>query len=310
MNMKRVLLLGENFLKSVKPRRFFAVAVIVVGSFIILAVYSSQLITSSHHFDGYFSESGQAHVSDSEAEKALQNMAAIIHHPLKPSCEVIPFGMDGGDNYGRHDICKREYSAPCIVLTYGVQQEYSFELGVRKKFGCVVFALDPTVNYQAQLDEGVYFLKWGAPSQATAEWLGPQDNWVNVAPVTLASLVAPNQHIPILKMDCEGCEYKLYEPIMKHDPKFFERVDQLAIEVHLSKALGMASRQDALEWGRTLVLLERAGHQLQDVSIGSCAAVDEKTGTADLMAEVGYANKENLDPGNRGHCHNYLFARA
>jgi hypothetical protein len=41
-----------------------------------------------------------------------------------------------------------------------------------------------------------------------------------------------------------------------------------------------------------------------------CATVDEATGTAQLMAETGYANKEDQKPGDRGHCHNYLFARV
>jgi hypothetical protein len=252
-----------------------------------------------------------SHVSDLQAKEALQRMAKIVREPVQSTCEVIPFGLDGSStNYGRHDLCKREYTTPCSVLSYGIQQEYTFEIDVRKQLGCTVFALDPTVNYQAELAEGVYFMKWGAPSEASAEWLGPQGAWIHVSPVALSALVAPNQPIPILKMDCEGCEYRLYEPIMRYEPNFFERVDQLAIEIHLSKALGMSTNDAALEWGKTLVLLERAGHRLQDVSIGSCAAADETTGTADLMIETGYADKENLDPGNRGHCHNYLFARV
>jgi hypothetical protein len=254
--------------------------------------------------------SPETYVSDHDAQNALKRMAKIIHEPLQPSCEVVPFGADGGANYGRHDICRREYTTPCLVLTYGVQQEYTFELDIRKKFGCTVFALDPTVNYNAEIADGVYFIKWGAPSQATAEWLGPQDGWISVSPVALSKLVATELPIPILKMDCEGCEYKLYEHIVQLEPNFFQRVDQLAIEIHLSKNLGMATDHDALMWGKTLVLLERAGHKLQDVSIGSCAAVDEATGTAQLMAETGYANKEDQKPGDRGHCHNYLFARV
>ena len=248
-------------------------------------------------------------ISEADATRALQSMASIIREPARPSCEVVPFGLDGVNDYGRHDLCKRRYSQPCVAFSYGVQHEYAFELDIHKQFGCVVFALDPTVNHRAELGEGIYFIKWGAPSEATAEYLGPQSAWVNVSPVALSTLVAPGKPISILKMDCEGCEYKLYEHIMQHEPTFLERVDQLAIEVHLSRSLGMSNDEDALTWGKTLVLLERAGHKLQDWSIGSCAAVDEATGTAPLMSKTAYAN-EDKNPGERNYCHNYLFARA
>lgn len=107
-----------------------------------------------------------------------------------------------------------------------------------------------------------------------------------------------------------GCEYKLYEHILQLEPNFSERVDQLAIEIHLSRDLGMANDEVALAWGKTLVLLERAGHNLQDVSIGGCSADDEASGTAQLMIETDYADREDQKPGNHGHCHNYLFARV
>ena len=75
----------------------------------------------------------EVHVSDQDAEYALRQMAKIIHGPLQPSCEVVPFGLDGGANYGRHDLCKRQYATPCLVLAYGVHQDYTFEMDVRKR---------------------------------------------------------------------------------------------------------------------------------------------------------------------------------
>jgi hypothetical protein len=45
----------------------------------------------------------------------------------------------------------------------------------------------------------------------------------------------PRERILVLKMDCEGCEYSIYTSVMEHDPNFFQRVDQFALEVHLSR---------------------------------------------------------------------------
>mmetsp|Transcript_7637 Transcript_7637/g.34636 ORF Transcript_7637/g.34636 Transcript_7637/m.34636 type:complete len:297 (-) Transcript_7637:180-1070(-) len=242
-------------------------------------------------------------VPDSEAFQALIQFANLVHNQVTPTCSVVPYGVKGRQSYGRHDLCRRQYAAPCIAISFGIEQDYTFELDIRNRHGCTVFALDPTVNHRASLADGVYFLNWGAPSNTSAAWLGSQSGWVFVSPVNLAKLVAPEEIISILKMDCEGCEYKLYEYVARHDPWFFHRVDQFAVEVHLSRTLGMASDDDALAWGKLLVLLERAGHRLQNSVIDHCSPADEASGTLQIVRDIGYSTGFDL-------CHNYLFAKV
>ena len=50
--------------------------------------------------------------------------------------------------YGMHVVCNRSYSAECIALTYGVEQDYTFELDFASQTGCEVYALDPSVNHR------------------------------------------------------------------------------------------------------------------------------------------------------------------
>jgi len=41
-------------------------------------------------------------------------------------------------------------------------------------------------------------------------------------------------YIDYLKIDCEGCEWALFEALEKYDPTFLSSVGQLAIEVHMN----------------------------------------------------------------------------
>ncbi|TPX55733.1 hypothetical protein SpCBS45565_g08494 [Spizellomyces sp. 'palustris'] len=111
-----------------------------------------------------------------------------------------------------------------------------------------------------------------------------------------------HKHINVLKMDCEGCEYALARDIAKQDPTFFHDVDQLAIEVHISKAWIKTDRH--LHYmGLLYHMLKVAGLHLVSSDITPCMAVDEAPGCPELLVEAGYPC------GPQKMCHNYLFSR-
>jgi hypothetical protein len=259
--------------------------------------------------------------TDRDAVQALERMGDSIHGRLwmsrrKDECRMVAFGRN---QYGRHMLCNRTYAQPCVALTYGVQREYTFELDVRERLGCRVFALDPTVNHKAELADGVYFLKWAAPSPAgvhegVTNGVKQASGWVFMPPPLLANLVGVATHsqgIPVLKMDCEGCEYQVWDHVMTHDPRFFTRVDQVSLEVHLSIAIGASSTQNVLNYGRLLSLLHRSGHRLQFKDISHCSPPTEppeSLGAHPLFNKTRYMRLDK-DGNPDGHCHNYLFAR-
>lgn len=119
---------------------------------------------------------------------------------------------------------------------------------------------------------------------------------------------------------------------MAHDPMFFTRVDQFAVEVHLSRAIGGGSRENVLNYGNLLALLHRSGHVLQHSYVLHCSEPDrypENLGVRQEFVTTGYWRQHGgggngLWDGKRrgdgvrwseryptdGHCHNYLFARV
>lgn len=236
-------------------------------------------------------------VGEEEALAALRRHSHLLKNLSAPPCDVKFFG----DGWGKHSLCQEQLTTSCYGITYGISGDYSFERELVTTRGCKVLGLDPTVNYNAELLPNFYFLKFGAPG-------GPSlpANWVIGSPVAMYDILVPTgRRLSLLKMDCEGCEYYLYDSVMDGPkPDFFSKVDQFALEIHISKMKGwMETRREMLNFGRLLGLLNRAGLHLVHIDITSCSPVDEKHGCIPELASVGI----ECTPGT--HCHNYLFAR-
>ena len=95
-----------------------------------------------------------------------------------------------------------------------------------------------------------------------------EKDWTVMSPVVFASSMNLKR-IAVLKMDCEGCEYALYKDVMAHNPTFFQKIDQFAVEFHLSRKW-LKGRMEAVELGRLLVLLSIEGFVLKHIELGSC----------------------------------------
>jgi hypothetical protein len=68
-----------------------------------------------------------------------------------------------------------------------------------------------------------------------------------------------HDRIDLLKMDYEGCEYALAQDILLEDPDFLRTVDQLAIEIHVSRKW-LKTEAHAHHLG---ILHAGEGHQLE-----------------------------------------------
>eukprot|EP00930_Biecheleria_cincta_P099131 TRINITY_DN90778_c0_g1_i1.p1 TRINITY_DN90778_c0_g1~~TRINITY_DN90778_c0_g1_i1.p1 ORF type:complete len:351 (+),score=62.99 TRINITY_DN90778_c0_g1_i1:67-1053(+) len=286
------------------------------GTYNSLLQHGSQKLASSKDLDalkvGGAKETKEQIIPEDDALRALKVMGDAIRNLRdKATCKFETFGS----GWGEHTLCARNYTSPCTALSYGISTDYSFDLDVQKRMGCRVFSLDPTINHRAELAPNVYFMKWGAPMlpDTEASVSNSTDNWTSISPARLASMMAPGESIPILKMDCEGCEYALYQGVMASDPDFFKRVDQFAVEVHLSKFF-MKGRREMIEYGRLLSLLFATGFELQDQSLMHCAEEKEATGLLPEFHESGYFDTINdvvrLLTLRRGHCENFLFAKT
>ena len=117
-------------------------------------------------------------------------------------------------------------------------------------------------------------------------------------------------HLAVLKLDCEGCKYSLYRDIITHDAAFLHRVDQLVLEVHLSRTWAPTDGV-FIEYGRLLGLLRRANFVVFDARFGHCSQ-GQPLGLTPLVYKSRYYDmtprrKDNTSR-NR-HCENLLFAR-
>ncbi|KAL1503540.1 hypothetical protein AB1Y20_012019 [Prymnesium parvum] len=249
-------------------------------------------------------------------------------------CEaVLAGGWKSSIGYGGHVMCNRSYEPGCLALSYGVEDDYTFELDLARRTGCTIYALDPTRRHSELLGPGVHFRPWGAPGgvpnphfecESQVGW-DPRKNrsrvfqncanltlvteapmpWVRLSPAALVRVVAPfapsPQAISVLKMDCEGCEYSVYRETMMLNPSFFASVDQVLIETHISR-LWAPDDATFLEYGRFLALLLRENFTLFDVDLGYCSG-GEPMGVTALARSSGYFQRRGL------HCENLLFAR-
>ena len=98
-------------------------------------------------------------------------------------------------------------------------------------------------------------------------------------------------------------EYSLYDDVMASgDLRFFDRVDQLALETHLSSVWAVSDAQ-FLMYGRLLALLIRSGLKLQHPQLQFCSGGEEHGSVVPLARSSGYLLRA------RFHCEDLLFAR-
>ena len=97
------------------------------------------------------------------------------------------------------------------------------------------------------------------------------------------------------------------------DWRFFERVHQLVLEVHLPRKYA-SNDAEFLEYGRFLALLLRAGHRVQSLETAYCGGGGQFMGLTPLVKESGYYKRyTGLSPHQRPrmehHCENLLFVK-
>jgi len=214
-----------------------------------------------------------------------------------------------GSGWGGHTLCARRYAnhgnrgetRRGLALSYGISSDYSFDEAVAQQMGASVLAMDPTVKHKTDLAERVTFMPWGAPSA------GAPSTWPAQGPAWLAQRLG--SRLRVLKMDCEGCEFQMWKGATA---EFFAQLDQLALEVHLSRTF-LNNSATLLDYGRFLAALKRANLHLAHAELTACAPKDEATGLLPELRATGYRPKWEAPPSWANapelHCENLLFVR-
>jgi len=126
----------------------------------------------------------------------------------------------------------------CVVYSYGVRDDVSFETELVRRTGCTVHAFDPTVPglpVEGTTAKHITFHK-----QALSGKSGPTKDFLNTEGLADTMARLGHSYLDILKVDIEGAEWDVFKSILGGDsprgslPRL--PVGQLLIELHFHNA--------------------------------------------------------------------------
>lgn len=216
---------------------------------------------------------------------ALIGNRTVVKNTVKThgTCEMVSFASG-------HALCG---PAPpdCTFFSFGINDDPSFDKKLGEDWNCRGFAGDPTVPHPSKLHPRVTFHNIGASMISDNEERlinkGGAEDWWSTSMTKLRFFLGLD-HVNIIKMDCEGCEFALARDILREDPTFLYKVDQLSIETHVTKTW-MKTKEDLYYFGLHFLLLEEAGFKLEWSDIFGCAKRHEDEGCIpELEGKYGY----------------------
>lgn len=141
-------------------------------------------------------------------------------------------------------------SRPCVIYSFGIQYESSFEEGFLERTHCEIWGYDYSVsNFGEQLTDP------GAKRRAhftQAGISGKTDAAADPPFYSIQDLMAMNghTHIDVLKMDIEGAEFASMASLLKFFGREEVPVGQFMVEIHLEE--GKITTDEFLSWWEDL----------------------------------------------------------
>jgi FkbM family methyltransferase len=157
-----------------------------------------------------------------------------------------------GSEYGQWPLLPAMTSERSIVYSFGVGEDISFDLEAIDRFGCHVYAFDPTprsvewIQHQSTPPE-FHFLEFGIGAKSGEVFFSPpkiathvsysvsergqlSEGHVKARVLDLQSIMQQLNHpgVDILKMDVEGTEYSVIESLVQQSTLPW----QLMVEFH------------------------------------------------------------------------------
>lgn len=119
----------------------------------------------------------------------------------------------------------------CLVYSVGSQGNFEFEIGLQKSINehrdddvkCEIHVFDPE-DYSGESPEGIFFHPWGLESSAKKD---KESNYKSFQE-TVAALGHEGRFVDIFKIDCEGCEWRIYKDLLSTNVSLM----QILVEVH------------------------------------------------------------------------------
>mmetsp|Transcript_30170 Transcript_30170/g.72415 ORF Transcript_30170/g.72415 Transcript_30170/m.72415 type:complete len:381 (-) Transcript_30170:283-1425(-) len=230
--------------------------------------------------------------------------------------------LQGENNYGNckvktfkngHSLCEPK-PENCTFFSFGINDDPSFDIALAEEWDCRGFSADPTVEHPSKLHPKVTFHSVAASMLSDNEERlinkgGAVDWWSTSMPKLRYFLGL--DHVSIVKLDCEGCEYAFARDVLREDPYFLHVVDQFSIESHVTKTW-LNTREELYYFGLHFALLEEAGFEMVWSSVFGCSKRHEITGCIPEMEKYGFPCGHKPWPGHpkvvRGYsCHEFTW---
>ncbi|KAK3083994.1 hypothetical protein FSP39_006412 [Pinctada imbricata] len=171
-------------------------------------------------------------------ETLTHEEAATLFHRLTQStqtrCDIqIRLGNVGDGGY---DVCEDQRpNPPCLVYSFGIRNDFSFDDDVARRYGCEVHSFDPGMERKSfRHSDKVFFYDTGIAGKDSddANWrlrrlssIKRELNHTNV------SMIDFSRRIDILKIDTEGAEWDAL--IDMHQTGELGKIPQILLEFHL-----------------------------------------------------------------------------
>jgi hypothetical protein len=131
----------------------------------------------------------------------------------------------------------------CLVYTVGIGNDWRFEDRMARH-GCEVHSFDPTEHllqlHYAHAQSGVSFHPWGLHGAEGCRAVAENESFygaLNGTMLTLKQLLGRLGHahrkLHVLKIDCEGCEWEVFDHLRRSQPTLLSRIKLLLLELHL-----------------------------------------------------------------------------
>ncbi|KAK3787669.1 hypothetical protein RRG08_031899 [Elysia crispata] len=168
---------------------------------------------------------------------ALRNMSwsalAELYHSYLSQIQVVCKDIQriGRITDGGWDVCTDPGyipKEPCIVYSFGVGDDFSFEDSIIRNYGCSVYSFDPDMKMQSQQrgKNSIFYRQGLADSDRTLT-----NGWVMSKFETIrASLKQTSKKLSVVKMDIEEWEWEVLPDLLATD--HLKTVGQLLLELH------------------------------------------------------------------------------
>ncbi|XP_041358400.1 methyltransferase-like protein 24 [Gigantopelta aegis] len=163
-----------------------------------------------------------------------EELARIYHtyiNKVQVKCNNIVRQGRNGD--GGWDVCMDppyELKKPCLVYSFGINNDWSFDDAVSRNIGCEIHAFDPSMNVNDHFRQpSIYFHATGldgsdAKSQNHPTWK------MGRLQTIIKKLGHTNSTIDLIKIDIEESEWSAFPDMVLSNS--LNRVKQFCFEIH------------------------------------------------------------------------------